>query len=267
MDAQKVNYVDLRRAAADGMAVVPMGSFEAHGPHLPCGTDSLLVEAMVARAAAASDDRRVVVFPTVDYSLVEWARPLASAGVGPVTLLDKLIDIARDVHRIGFRRIVFVQGHGNMPATQLALWHVRHEGAHALYVDACPYVMAAERAEQVAGRPIGHAGLIETAMMLAAHPDLVDMNRAADGPDDLWGERFPFTSLRGRPGVFCIPTIASLPDGVIGRATAATAELGEELLEIYAAALAELFNGLLAKPVPPEFLEPFRKDLPDEAGD
>jgi creatinine amidohydrolase len=265
MDAQKLSYVDLRRAA-DGVAVIPMGSFEAHGPHLPCGTDSLLVEAMVARAAAASDERRVVVFPTVDYSLVEWARPLASAGVAPATLLEKLADIARDVHGIGFRRIVFVQGHGNMPATQLALWRVWSEGARAMYVDACPYVMAAEQVEQAAGQQVGHAGLIETAMMLAAHPELVDMGKAVDGPDDLWGERFAFASLRGSAGVFCIPSIASLPDGVIGRATAATAELGEQMLEIHASVLAELFNDLLARPVPPEFLEPYVKDLPDEAG-
>ena len=73
MEALKANYIELRRAAKSGVAVIPMGSLEAHGPHLPCGTDCLIVEGIVARAAAACDGDRVAVFPTVRYSVVEWA--------------------------------------------------------------------------------------------------------------------------------------------------------------------------------------------------
>jgi len=259
VQALESNWIAVRRAAKDGVAVIPMGSFEAHGPHLPCGTDCMLVEGIVAAAAAGSDPAGVVVFPTIRYSVVEWARPFASVGLSPATLLSKLVDITRDVHALGFRRIVFVQGHGNLRATQLAVWQLRREGTRALYVDTCPYLMAADRAEKLAGEPLTHAGCIETSLMLALRPEQVDMKRAVDGPPDLYGDDFPFPSMRRRPGVFCIPSSAALPDCVEGRATRADAELGRELLGIYSAVLSELLNDLLGKDVPASFLEDFRK--------
>lgn len=261
MEALKVDYARLRRAAKAGVAVIPMGSVEAHGPHLPCGTDSLIVEAIVSGAAAASDPRRVALLPAVRYSVVEWARPLASVGLAPRALLSALVDLARDVHGLGFRKIVFVQGHGNMPAVLMAIWQLLRQGVRALYVDASPYAMAAGPAREIAGEDITHAGTIETALMLALHPELVDMARAVDGPGDLHGPDFPFAALRGRPGVFCVPTAADLPEGVEGRATRATAEMGRRLLDVYTAAVAEILNDLLDKDVPESFLEPFRKDV------
>ena len=263
MEAEQANYIQLRRAAEGGVGVIPMGSLEAHGPHLPCGTDSLIVEGILARAGAASDAERVAIFPTVRYSVVEWARPFASAGVSPATLLAKLVDVAGDLHRLGFRKIVFVVGHGNMPAAQLAVWQLRWQGTHAMYGDVSPYEMAAERAGAMAAEPITHAGLIETSLMLALHPDLVNMAAAVDGPTDLYGREFPFPALRGREGVFCVPSVTDLPDAVEGRATAATAELGRRLLETYASAVAEVFNDLLARDVPRSFLEPVRKEIKD----
>lgn len=261
MEAMNANYLELRKAAKSGVAVIPMGSLEAHGPHLPCGTDSLIVEAIVARAVAAGEPGRVVVFPTVRYSVVEWARPFASVGLSPEALLTKLVGIARDIHRLGFRKIVFVQGHGNMPAVQMAIWQLRHEEMHALCVDVSPYLMAAERAREIAVEAITHAGAIETSLMLALHPELVDMSKAVDGPADLYGKDFPFPSLRNRPGVFCAPSVANLPDAVEGSPTRASAEMGRRLLEIYVSAVAEVLNDLLGKEVPASFLEPFHKEI------
>jgi creatinine amidohydrolase len=220
----------------------------------------MLVEGIVAAAAGASDPRRVVVFPTVAYSVVEWARPLASVGLSPSTLLSKLVDVGGDVHRLGFRRIVFVQGHGNMPAVQLAMWQLRRDGARALYVDANPYLMAAERADKLAGEPITHAGVIETALMLALHPERVDPAGAVDGPGDLYGDGFPFAALRDRPGVFAVPVVTALPEGVEGAATRADAEMGRRLLALYAGALAEVFNDLLAHEVPDAFVRDLRTE-------
>ena len=261
MEALKANYIELRRAAKSGVAVIPMGSLEAHGPHLPCGTDCLIVEGIVARAAAACDGHRVAVFPTVRYSVVEWARPLASVGTSPATLLAGLVDLTRDIHALGFRKIVFVEGHGNLPAAQMAIWQLRHEGVRAVYVDVDPYALAGARAAELAGEPVTHAGAAETSLMLALHPELVEMARAVDGPADLYGEDFAFPSLRQREGVFCVPSVTDLPDGVEGSATHASADLGRRLLETFAAAVAEILKDLLDKEVPRSFVEPSRKEI------
>lgn len=260
MKAERVNWIELRRAAADGVAVVPMGSLEAHGPHLPNGTDCLLIEAILDQAVNASDTRRVVIFPTIAYSVVTWAGPFASAGVSPETLLRSLVETIRDIHGLGFRRIITVHGHAGLQVANVAMWQLWHEGVRALLADVHPYAMAADAGAELAGEHLAHAGCAETAMMLAAHPDLVDTGAIADGPADLWGDGFPFDSLR-RPGVYCIPSIEPLADSVEGRATAASPELGRKLLDLYAATVAEVLNDLLASDVPAELLRPFRKKL------
>jgi creatinine amidohydrolase/Fe(II)-dependent formamide hydrolase-like protein len=145
----------------------------------------------------------------------------------------------------------------------VAFWQLWHEGVRGLFADVHPYLVAAYQAAELCPEGLTHAGRAETAMMLAACPERVNMAAARDGPDDLWGRQFPYRSLR-RPGVYCIPTVEVLPDGVEGKATAATAALGKALLDLYAGALAEILNDLLAGDVPGEFLRPFRK--PEDAG-
>jgi creatinine amidohydrolase len=264
MHARERNWIDVRRAAEDGgVAVLPLGSMEAHGPHLPLGTDSILIEAIIEAAADSAGEHRIVVFPTVEYNVVEWARPFASTGVQPLTLIAELRDMVGELRMVGFTKIAVVHGHANNPAGQVAVWQLRQEGTHALFVDCCPYFMAAERAAEIAGETVAHGGVIETSLMLAVRAELVDMARAVDGPDDLWGPDFPFASLRGRPGLFAVPSVMSLPDGVEGKATRATAEIGRKLLALYTSVLAEMLGDLAAGEVPPEFLEPGRVPLPE----
>jgi len=264
-----VEWTEVRRAAAaDGVAMIPMGSLEAHGPHLPCGTDTLQIDEIIRRAVEKTNDpQRVVVFPTIEYSMVEWARPFASAGISPVGLIDTLVSICKDALRLGFHKIIFVQGHVGLAIPQVAMWQLRHEGHYALYADTTPYLMAAEKVHDLTGETIAHGGIVETSLMLALAPESVDLSkvidgsRAVDGPADLWGYDFPYPSLKGRPGATCIPTIEALPDAVEGLATQASAGLGEELFEIYAEALAEVLTELLTHPVPEAFLRPYHKPL------
>ncbi len=260
----EADWREVRRAAeADGVALIPMGSVEAHGPHLPCGTDTFQINEIVRRAVErAGQPERVVVYPTIEYTVTEWAAPFASASISPRTLLDELADIARAAHDLGFRKIVCTQGHANLPAVAMAFWQLRHERRYALYVDTQPYVMiAAELAGLTGETAICHGGVAETAMMLALRPDLVRKDKIVDGPDGLWGRDFPFPSIQGRPGAFCLPTVEALPYCVEGRASLATPEMGEQLLDLCAGALARVLAELLANPVPEQYLRPFTKPL------
>ena len=260
----EVNWEAVRRAAeSDGVALVPLGSLEAHGPHLPCGTDTFEINEIVRRAVEkAGEPARVVVYPTIEYTITEWASPFASASLSPRTLTDTLEQIGRAAHELGFRKIVYAQGHANLPAVMVAVCQLRYDGLYAMYVDAQPYVMAAKEVGALTGRTgIRHAGVAETAMLLALRPDLVHADRIVDGPDDLWGDNFPYPSITGRPGAFCMPTIEALPDGHEGAATQATAEMGEQIFDLYASAVAQVLVELLANPVPEEYTRPFTKPL------
>ena len=214
------NWRMVRRCAqADGVAVIPLGSLEQHGPHLPCGTDTFLVNEFVKRAVqSVPPELPVCVCPTVEYSVVQWASPMASAGLQALTLEQSLVDVCHALTDLGFGKILLVHGHGGLPCGRSALWQALQEKRAALYVDFMPYDACDEQIRAICGLPathaVGndspysslsgpgvyaapslsvtmegaysdHAGYMETSLMLATRPELVDMSKAVkvlDGP-------------------------------------------------------------------------------------
>ena len=258
------DWVAVRRCAgADGVAVVPLGSLEQHGPHLPCGVDSIQIDEVMARMVARIDPKLpVCVCPTVDYSVVQWASPLASAGIAPKTMEQSLVDICHALTDLGFSKIVLMHGHGGLPTGRSALWQAMHEKRPALYVDFTPFDRCQAQIEEIVGGPDGHGGTAETSMMLAIRPDLVDVGKAGLAPASLWGDDFPFPSLE-RVGSYAIPSVESAPEGFYGRdPSLASAEKGEEILDIMAASVAEVVAELASAPTPAQYKHVWRKPLP-----
>lgn len=256
------NWVKVRRCAEDGgVAVIPMGSLEQHGPHLPCGTDSYEIDEIMARAVAAIDQELpVCVCPTVEYSVVQWASPMASAGVAPFTIQRVLLDVCHALTDLGFTKIVLVYGHH--VAGQAALWQAMHEKRPALYVELQPSARCAEQITEVAGGFENHGSVIETSMMLAIRPDLVDMSKAIDCEPDLWPNEPPFNSING-PGLYVIPVVESVPDGHVGSdPRQASADKGHKVLDILAKCVTDVLNELAATPAPEQFLHVWRKPVP-----
>ncbi len=256
-------WTDVRRIAeADGLAVVPMGSVEQHGPHMPCGTDTLLVEEMVDRSARSlPTETNICICPTIEYSVVQWASPMASLGIDPFTLERKLVDICHALIDTGFRKVLLVHGHHGLPCGRSALWQSMQEKRPALYVDYMPYEACMDRIAEIAGEPLGHAGCAETSMMLAAFPDRVDMTQAVRGPADLWGQDFPYPSLK-QPGCYAIPPVESTCRGVEGDATRATAEIGEQIFRLLVESIAPAMFELATRPTPEAYRRIQRIALP-----
>ena len=257
------NWMNVRRCAeADGVAVIPLGSLEQHGPHLPCGTDTFEVNEFVARAVAMHDDALpVCVCPTIEYSVVSWASPMASAGVSPFTLQRIILEVCHALTDLGFTKIALVYGH--KVAGDAALWQAMYEKRSALYVDIDPYARCGEQLVEIAGVE-NHGSCMETSMMLAIAPELVDMDKAVDCPEELWPDHAPFDSISGR-GVYPIPTVEDTPEGHCGTdPRRATAEIGNRLLDTLAKCLADVLEPLAGNPTPPQFKRVWRKEVPTE---
>ncbi|GAA0700052.1 creatininase family protein [Streptomyces malaysiensis subsp. malaysiensis] len=165
----ELTWREARTAGADAIALMPIGSQEQHGAHLPMGTDTLLVTAVVDRAAEllAGDGPPVVRLPALPYGHSPHHLFAAAVSLSASTLAAVLADVLRSLTESGFRRIMIVNGHGgNDEIMRLAVKEhaLRAEGAFA----ACSYWSLGEAPENP-----GHAGRYETSLMLAAHPDLV----------------------------------------------------------------------------------------------
>lgn len=261
------NWMAVRECAAkDGVAVLPLGSLEQHGPHLPLATDTFQINEIMKRTMALlPDSAHVCLLPVAEYTVVQWASPLASVGISPETHTRMLTEICASLHEIGFRKMVFVHGHGGLSTGRSAMWQALQEKRPALYVDFHPFDACHDELtrarEESSGGIGGHGGAGETAMMQALRPDLVKLKGVKPGSKKLFGEKFPFKTLQGA-GVYAIPVLESAPDGYDGDPRKAAPETGHKLLDIVARATARVIADLAAHPTPKEFARVWRRELP-----
>lgn len=169
----------LRSLAPDALAVLPVGATEQHGPHLPTGTDAFAVE-QIARAAAGIAARAipVVVAPTLPFGSSHHHLGFGGTlSLGTETYYRALCDLAASCVAAGFRRVLFLNGHGgNEELMALAVRDAA--GAHPASFAAVTYwdVTGEGFAAAVpgwAGWTPGHAGAFETSLILALRPELV----------------------------------------------------------------------------------------------
>jgi len=200
-------------ASAPLVLLVPVGSCEQHGPHLPLDTDTRIALAVAERVAAARAD--VVVAPAVAYgSSGEHQGFAGTLSIGTTALRTVLVELGRSAfpgtEPRSFASLVFVNGHG---------------GNHEALGEAVD-VLVGE------GRPVSawwpsiaggdaHAGRTETSLLLA-------LDAGAVGPERPVGATEPLADLLGSMRAGGVGAVA--PNGVLGDATDASAEEGEALL-------------------------------------
>lgn len=239
---------EIRAVAArpDALAVLPIGSLEQHGPHLPVITDTASASAAAIRGARrVAGEIPVLVLPGLWTGMSEHHLPFG----GTISLnFDELRGVIRGIVRslraIGFARLLIVNGHGgNVDPLAVTARELAHE--FGLPVIACtPWFLTRARVAEIADtqETPAHACEGETSVMMAVAPDIVRTERFADavqqrpepvpnydGFSRFWSfsERAPVTGVRGDPRT-------------------ATAEKGERFLDIQAEALAA---AMLDKPM------------------
>lgn len=190
--------------------LVPLGSTEQHGPHLPFDTDTRIASAVCE--AVAQRLASVVVAPALAYGASgEHAGFPGTLSIGTDVLHSVLVELARSAQS-AFDRIVFVNGHGgNMAAVQRAVTQLQHEG-HSVLAWA-PRIQNGD----------AHAGRTETSLLLAICPSEVKVERAEPGVDLPLDQIFDQLVREGVAGVS--------PNGVLGDPSGASAAEGERLLD------------------------------------
>jgi creatinine amidohydrolase len=233
-------------AARDAIVIVPVGSTEQHGPHLPVMVDYRLATEVARRGAVklAAAGHPVLVTPTVWTGFAEHHMELG----GTITLdyavfYGVIRGIVRSLARDGFRRICVLNGHGgNIAPLVVAVSELTVELKIPLvYFSYWEIAEAATKSILEYQDKILHACEGETSMMMAVEPALIDRSRLheAKGPDQ---DRPEIEALVGK-NVFRWQTLnARSRRGVIGNGAAGTPEKGERLLAAMSDRLAEVLG-------------------------
>jgi creatinine amidohydrolase len=222
------------------LVLMPFGATEQHGPHLPVGTDHLIVEAVLKRVIPQITDLDALVLPTLwctksnEHTLFAGSLYLQAE-----TLMAVVHDLAAAIARSGFKKLVFMNWHGGNTDLLAALARDVHQ-RHKLTVFVIDIVRSFAGLTDSAAAPSGpiifdiHAGRYETGLMLAAHPELVK-----PGPYDNLGSDMQRGRLassfdgaqwllpEGGAVLVAWETHDLTPDGVIGNPAGATADEGE----------------------------------------
>jgi creatinine amidohydrolase len=240
---QEMTWPEISKLSRDIPVVVPVAALEQHGHHMPVFTDSLLVSEVVRRVGAVMADR-VLVAPLMwlgnSHHHMDFQGTLSAS---PRVYLDLLNDLAENLIAHGFKRIVFVNGHGgNITPGKQAIFELRqrHRDRSDLLLLFVSYWDNAHpktgRADLVQSQ-MGHACEWETSMMLRLAPHLVkDFSRA---------EPVSF-SFGFEPAYRGWTTRDRTVTGHIGHPQAATAEKGEYLFATYATGVGKLLEDVIA---------------------
>ncbi len=209
--------------------LVPVGSVEQHGPHLPLDTDTRIAVA-VAEEVSARLGRSVLVAPAVAFGASgEHETFPGTVSIGVDGLRTVLVELGRSAGRWA-QRLVFVNGHGgNLAALREAVELLREEGRDARAYSCAPPIRVG------APRPDAHAGRTETSMMLALAPELVRLDLAATG------NTAPLAELLAAMRAGSVRAVSA--NGVLGDPAGADPDEGRALLATMADALVATLAG------------------------
>ncbi|MGA0306626.1 MAG: creatininase family protein, partial [bacterium] len=181
-------------ADVNAIVVVPVGSIEQHGPHLPVKVDALLATEVARRAALKIQTHQpILVTPTVWCGLAEHHMDFCGTLTLDFETFHALLrNLCRSIRHHGFRRIFLLNGHGgNIAALNVICSELVRE-LEGLRVVSGTYWTLPEVAEKFAEilevqQNVRHAGEAETSMMLALEPELVDQSilNQADGTPEI----------------------------------------------------------------------------------
>ncbi|ELZ03532.1 creatininase family protein [Natrialba aegyptia] len=197
-------------------ALVPVGSTEQHGPHAPVGTDTIIARA-IAAAADREWDGTSVVLPPIPVGIAPYhGRFPGTLSISPETLRRYARDIVDSLAKScsSIDTVVFVNGHGGNGET---LSHLAREVTESDATDLTAYRWEWMRALD---DHVGHAGELETSVLLHLCPDDVDDPVAGDATT--WA-----STVDG--GVLHEFTDEFSENGAVGDATNASSEQGEEV--------------------------------------
>ncbi len=229
-------------ASSGATALLPIGSTEAHGPHLPLSVDVVIAEEVCRRVAERLNARGLdsVVFPPVAYTLTDFAAAFAgTVSLHADTARALMRGVMEGIARAGFSKVLVINHH-----LEPAHFKLVHEAAKEARATTGAKILVADHRRKPHGPRLGdefmhggsHAGGYETSLMMAAAPQLVDEATRVALPDlevDLPGRikagAKDFLECGGVDAYFGTPARATVEEG--HRLFEILAEVGEAALE------------------------------------
>jgi len=228
----ELTWVEAKQRFSDiDIALLPVGSTEQHGPHLPLDTDAFDAEYLARSVAEAMSEPKPIVLPLVSYGVSYHHMGFSGTiSLSNETLTRLVYEIGISIARHGIRKLVIINGHGgNGPALQNAAQMINREARIFACVDTGE--TSDVDVQKIIETPNdAHAGEMETSTALAVRPELVDMKKAKKSIPRFSSRYLNFSTSRSVEWYTQTEKISR--SGILGDPTKATREKGERLWHI-----------------------------------
>ena len=248
-----LTWPEAEKAIQDEKVVLlPLGSLEQHGPHLPLDIDTVTAYEVCKRIGKKIPEA-VVVMPPIYYTHAEISMGFpGTVDVQPTHFIDYLYDVCESLVKHGFKRIIMVSGHGiNPPFMQIVSMMItsRH---NAIAAGAAYFDFAKPEVRKIVSHG-AHACEFETSMLLALKPENVRMDRAVREWNVNMGlkdSKYVWRNFIDRSPIFFIDHLSRFSQtGIIGDPTKATKEKGVRLVKVIVDDMVEFVREFKTRPV------------------
>lgn len=243
------NSLDREKA----LVLLPFGATEQHGPHLPVGTDSLIVEEVLRQVAPRLEDLEALVLPTMWCTKSnEHITYTGSLYLQAETLMTMIHDITATIRSSGFKRLVLMNWHGGNSDLLAAIArdvHQRHDLLVFIIDIVRSFLNPLRDIDKLVKDYDIHAGQYETGILQAAYPGLVKPGPYDHIGSDLERQKLAesfkgYKHLMPEGGAVYVAweTRDLTPDGVVGNPSKASPEQGLRDLEFMVTRVEEILR-------------------------
>ena len=238
------------------VVMLPVGSTEDHGHHMPLDTDNFLI-GTICEEAVKQIPEEVLLLPLIPYGFEDHHMDFpGTITIRSEHLLEFVLDVTKSVAHHGFRKILIADGHGsNMPILDLvARRTVVETDAHCAAFIWPSLIRDAVQEVRTSEFPGGmsHSGELETSVYLYLNPEAVAMEKAQKEIGFTRGSSFYWHDLMSAPPIRLMDRWSRLSQtGVIGDPTVATEEKGKRFFEASVTRLVDLIREFRSWPIKP----------------
>ncbi len=225
------------------LALLPVGSIEQHGSHLPLDTDAFDADYLAKEVAKRCKDPKPLVLPLIPYGVSYHHEDFSGTiSLSPESLSNMVYDVGMSVAKHGIKKLVIINGHGgNTPALQFAAQMINRDSS----IFTC--VETGETSDSDIGSLTEtsndvHAGEIETSTTFAIRPEMVRKDKIRKFVPRFSSRFLDFTSKRRVE--WYARTVKISKSGVMGDPTKATQQKGEQMWELMIKPLVEFIEDL-----------------------
>ncbi|GAA0486111.1 creatininase family protein [Salinibacillus aidingensis] len=226
MKATEIHGRELEKLSDANFAVLPLGSFEYHGPHSPLGTDIFLAEGF---GNLVDSDLNGVIFPTIPYTACpgKTSKYKGTVPVRPSIIQEYITDVVEGILNQGINRIILLNAHdGNMGVSRVVAEYVtqKFENASFLLINWWQMVEIdkADELGLVNTKGRGHGGPYEMSATKAFKPNLIHVEKDdSEFPDVEKYSSLPYILVEGTPKSW---------DGYTGLIQQTSLEMGNKIV-------------------------------------